>query len=216
MTALLLLGPWTPLLFQGEEFGATSPFLFFTDIGDENLREAICAGRFEFLTQFPSIAAPGVEATLPVPTQRQSFERCKLNLAERQTERPFYDLHCDLIRLRREDSRFQKQIPGGVDGAVLGDHSFVLRYFGEADDERLLVVNLGLAQSFVPGPDPLLAPPFAFEWDVIWSSDDERYGGPGVLTPVTDDGWSLPGEVTIALRPVPQTKPRRKPRVRKG
>jgi maltooligosyltrehalose trehalohydrolase len=216
LTALLLLGPWTPLLFQGEEFGATSPFVFFTDIGDEKLKEAIRDGRYEFLTQFPSIAAPEVKPTLPVPTSRESFERCKLNLAERKTERPFYDLHCDLIRLRREDSRFQKQILGGVDGAVLGDHSLVLRYFGEAKDERLLVVNLGPAQSYVPGPEPLLAPPFGFEWEMIWSSDDERYGGPGVAAPVTGAGWVLPAEATVALRAIAQTKPRRKPRMRKG
>jgi maltooligosyltrehalose trehalohydrolase len=214
LTALLLLGPWTPLLFQGEEFGAASPFVFFTDIGDENLREAIRAGRFEFLTQFPSIAAPGVESTLPVPTRRESFERCKLNLTERQSERPYYDLHCDLIRLRREDSRFQKQIPGGVDGAVLGDHSFVLRYFAEQNDERLLIVNLGASQSFVPGPEPLLAPPFGFEWDLIWSSDDERYAGPGAAKPVSDEGWSLPAEAAMALHAVPQRRPRRKQRVR--
>jgi maltooligosyltrehalose trehalohydrolase len=215
MTALLLLGPWTPLLFQGEEFGATSPFVFFTDIGDENLREAIRAGRYEFLTQFPSIAAPGVKLTLPVPTRRASFEGCKLNHAERNTQRPYYDLHRDLIRLRREDARFQQQIPGGVDGAVLGDHSFVLRYFGEANDERLLAVNLGPAQSFVPGPEPLLAPSVGFEWELVWSSDDARYGGPGITNPVTDHGWSLPGESAIALRPIPQTRPRRKPAVRK-
>ena len=215
LTALLLLGPWTPLLFQGEEFGATSPFVFFTDIGDEKLKEAIRAGRYEFLTQFPSIAAPGVKPTLPVPTSRESFERCKLNLAERKTERLFYDLHCDLIRLRRDDSRFQRQIPGGVDGAVLGDESFVLRYFGQGKDERLLVVNLGPAHSYVPGPEPLLAPPSGLEWEMFWSSDDERYGGPGLTTPVSDAGWNLPAEATVALRAVPQTKPRRKPRMRK-
>src|SRR5439155_19112309 len=38
MAALLLLGPWTPLLFQGEEFGASSPFLFFADVGDASVR----------------------------------------------------------------------------------------------------------------------------------------------------------------------------------
>jgi len=211
MTALLLLGPWTPLLFQGEEFGATTPFVFFADIGDDNLREAIRVGRFEFLAQFPSIAGAEAQRNLPVPTKRDSFERCKLNLAERDTERPLYNLHCDLIRLRREDSRFQKQIPGGVDGAVLGEQSFLLRYFGEANDERLLLVNLGPAQSFVPGPEPLLAPPFGFEWETIWSSDDMRYGGPGVVKPISDDGCSLPAEVAIALRAIPQTKPRRKP-----
>jgi maltooligosyltrehalose trehalohydrolase len=214
MTGLLLLGPWTPLLFQGEEFGATSPFVFFADIGDDNLREAIRAGRFEFLAQFPSIAGAEVQRALPVPTKRETFELCKLNLAERETERPFYDLHRDLIRLRREDSRFQKQIPRGVDGAVLGERSFLLRYFGEANDERLLIVNLGPAQSLVPGPEPLLAPPFGFEWAMVWSSDDNRYGGPGATKPISEEGWSLPAEATIALRAVPQTKPRRQPRER--
>jgi maltooligosyltrehalose trehalohydrolase len=215
MTGLLLLGPWTPLLFQGEEFGATSPFVFFSDVGDDNLKEAIRAGRFDFLAQFPSVAAPEVQRTLPVPTRRETFEGCKLNLAERQTERPFYDLHCDLIRLRREDSRFQKQIPGGVDGAVLGKQSFLLRYFSGANDQRLLVVNLGPAQSLTPGPEPLLAPPFDFEWQMIWSSDDQRYGGPGLSKPISDEGWSVPGEATIVLRAVPQTRPRRKPKERK-
>jgi maltooligosyltrehalose trehalohydrolase len=216
MTALLLLGPWTPLLFQGQEFGATAPFVFFTDVGDANLREAIRKGRFEFLSQFPSLATPEAQRALPDPTDRNNFDRCKLNFAERGEQPQFYDLHQDLIRLRREDSRFQKQIPGGVDGAVLGERSFLLRYFGEQNDERLLVVNLGPSESLIPSPEPLLAPPFGFEWDVIWSSDDKRYGGPGVVKPFSDDGWSLPGEVAIALRAVPQTKPRRKPKERRG
>ncbi|PZR76315.1 MAG: malto-oligosyltrehalose trehalohydrolase [Chthoniobacterales bacterium] len=214
MTALLLLGPWTPLLFQGEEFGASTPFVFFTDVGDENLRDAIRGGRFDFLAQFPSLATAKVQRALPDPTARETFEQCKLDFAERESQAQFYDLHRDLIRLRREDSRFQKQIPGGVDGAVLGDRSFVLRYFGERNDERLFIVNLGPPQPLIPSPEPLLAPPFGFQWDVIWSSDDTRYGGPGTAKPFSDEGWSLPGEAAIALRAIPQTKPRRKPRVR--
>lgn len=214
MTALLLLGPWTPLLFQGEEFGATSPFVFFTDVGDENLKKAIREGRFFFLAQFPSLATPEAQRELPDPTDRKNFERCKLDFSERAKHAQFYDLHKDLIRLRKEDSRFQKRIPGGVDGAVLGEKSFLLRYFGTHNDDRLLVVNLGPPQSVIPGPEPLLAPPFGFEWEVVWSSDDQRYGGPGITKPVSDEGWSLPGEATIALRPIPQTKPRRKPKER--
>jgi maltooligosyltrehalose trehalohydrolase len=216
MAALLLLGPATPLLFQGQEFGATSPWLFFSDIGDDKLKAAITAGRLEFLSQFPSIRGPDAQAKILSPTKRETFERCKLNLAERKTQRPFYDLYRDLIRLRRDDSRFQKQIPGGVDGAVLGEKSFVLRYFGQNDDDRLLVVNLGEAQPFIPGPEPLLAPPLGFEWAMLWSSDDERYGGPGVTMPVSDEGWNLPGEAAIALRAVPQAKPRRTPNQRKS
>ena len=58
MTALLLLGPWTPMLFQGQEFGATTPFLYFSDASGD-LRDAIQKGRFKFLTQFPSAASAG-------------------------------------------------------------------------------------------------------------------------------------------------------------
>jgi maltooligosyltrehalose trehalohydrolase len=214
MTALLLLGPWTPLLFQGEEFGATTPFVFFADVGDDKLREAIRKGRFEFLSQFPSLASEAAHRSLPVPTDRKNFERCKLNFAERTEQLPFYLLHQDLIRLRREDSRFQKQIQRGVDGAVLGERSFVLRFFGERNDDRLLVLNFGPSQSLVPSPEPLLAPPFGCEWEMIWSSDDARYGGPGISKPVSDDGWFLPAEAAVALRPIPATKPRRKPKER--
>ena len=71
MTALLLLGPWTPLLFQGQEFGSSKPFIFFTDVGDGGMREAIRKGRFKFLAQFPSLANEEVQRIsprLPIPT----------------------------------------------------------------------------------------------------------------------------------------------------
>src|ERR1700693_5416004 len=127
MTALLLLGPWTPLLFQGEEFGASTPFVFFTDVGDGPMREAIRKGRFAFLAQFPSLATKEVQERLPVPSDPTSFVSCKLDFSERQKNTELYDLHIDLLRLRREDSRFREQIPNGVDGAVLGPASLVDR-----------------------------------------------------------------------------------------
>src|SRR5207253_10378873 len=84
MTALLLLGPWTPLLFQGEEFGASTQFVFFTDVGDGPMREAIRKGRFSFLALFPSLATKEVQERLPVPSDPASFVSCKLDFTERQ------------------------------------------------------------------------------------------------------------------------------------
>jgi maltooligosyltrehalose trehalohydrolase len=118
-----LLGPWTPLLFQGQEFGSSKPFMFFTDVGDGGMREAIRKGRFEFLAQFPSLANEEVQKDLPSPSDPDVFARCKLDVSERETNREFYDLHVDLIKLRREDARFREQISGRLDGAVLG-HKF--------------------------------------------------------------------------------------------
>jgi maltooligosyltrehalose trehalohydrolase len=216
MTALLLLGPWTPLLFQGQEFGASTPFMFFTDTGDGPMREAIRKGRFEFLAQFPSLASDEVQKRLPVPSDPKVFADCKLDFSERQKNKHFYDMHIDLLRLRREDSRFREQKPGGVDGAVLGAKSFVLRYFSEGNtDDRLLVLNLGERQALAPIPEPLMAPPLGLEWETLWSSESIRYGGPGVVTVATQDSWILPAEAAMALRLVPEKAARRQPKRRK-
>jgi len=216
MTALLLLGPWTPLLFQGQEFGASTPFTFFTDTGDGPMREAIRKGRFEFLAQFPSLAADEVQKRLPVPSDPGVFVSSKLDFAEREKNKHFYDMHVELLRLRREDSRFREQEPDGVDGAVLGPKSFVLRYFSDGSaDDRLLVVNLGERQTLAPIPEPLLAPALGLEWETLWSSESIRYGGLGVTTVATQDSWTLPAEAAVALRLVPEKVPRRQPARRK-
>jgi maltooligosyltrehalose trehalohydrolase len=141
--------------------------------------------------------------------------RCRLDFSEREKNREFYDLHVDLLRLRRDDSRFSRQIPGGVDGAVLGRESFVLRYFAEDNDDRLLVVNLGRQYLLEPAPEPLLAPPLGFEWERVWSSELPNYGGPGEVTVVTQESWTLPAEATVAFRLVPEKTPRKKPRRRR-
>jgi maltooligosyltrehalose trehalohydrolase len=64
MTALLLLGPATPLLFQGQEFAASSPFLF-ADLPPELAR--LCAPAVRVPSQFPSLAGPEAQAALSDP-----------------------------------------------------------------------------------------------------------------------------------------------------
>jgi len=215
MTALLLLGPWTPMLFQGQEFGASSLFVFFTDVGDSDMREAIRKGRFQFLAQFPSLANEEMQRNLPSPSDPGVFTSCKLNFSERTTNSELYDLYIDLIKLRREDSRFRDQVPGQVDGAVLGPASFVLRFFAGENDERLLIVNFGRRQVLAPAPEPLLAPPLGFEWETLWTSESLRYGGPGAVPLVTQEQWLLPAEAAVALRLVAEKAPRRKPKRRR-
>ena len=214
MTALLLLGPWTPLLFQGEEFGASSPFLYFSEVGDEKLREAVKKGRFEFLAQFPSAASEDVQATLAVPYEIETFRRCKLDWSEREKNGALSNLHRDLIKLRREDSRLCRQSKGGIDGAVLRSESFVLRYFGETNEDRLLVVNLGSREELTPVPEPLLAPPANCTWEILWTSESRRYGGPGVVNIDPDEKWVLPAESALVFRPRRRTQPRKQPKRR--
>ena len=212
MTALLLLGPWTPLLFQGEEFGASTPFLYFSEVGDEKLREAVKKGRFEFLAQFPS--AVSAEVTLAVPYEIETFRRCKLDWSERERNQAFSNLHRDLIKLRHEDSRLCQQSKERIDGAVLRSESFVLRYFDEVIDDRLLIVNLGGREELRSVPEPLLAPPADCTWEILWTSDSRRYGGPGAVDIDTDEKWVLPAESALVFRPRRRKQPRKQPKQR--
>lgn len=201
MTALLLLAPGTPMLFMGQEFAASSPFLYFADQHAE-LATLIGRGRARFLAQFPSLATPEAQAALDDPCDPRTFELSKLDLSERQRHAAIYEMHRDLLRLRREDAVFSAPRAGGVDGAVLGQEAFVLRYFAEADDDRLLLINFGADLQLKPTPEPLLAPPAETDWAVLWSSEDPRYGGGGTAPLETDEHWRLPGHAAVAMKPV--------------
>jgi len=200
MTALMLLAPGTPMLFQGQEFAASSPFLYFAD-HKPDLAPRVRQGRHEFLRQFPGIARPEMRDRLADPADPATFACCKLDFSERRRHAWAYDLHRDLLKLRREDPVFRAQRPRGVDGAVLGSQAFVLRFFGHGGDDRLLVVNFGRDLHLDPAPEPLLAPPEARAWTIRWSSDDPRYGGDGTVSPDPEDNWRIPGEAAVVLAP---------------
>jgi maltooligosyltrehalose trehalohydrolase len=200
MTALLLLAPGTPMLFQGQEFSASSPFFFFADHNPE-LARLVAGGRKKFLGQFPSLALPEIQACLPDPDDPATFECCRLDFRERERHAESYALHKDLLRLRRDDPVFHDQRRRGVDGAVLGPSAFVLRYFADDGLDRLLIVNLGRDWHLNPAPEPLLAPPERTRWTIRWSSEDVRYGGCGTPPLEGEDNWRLPGEAAIVLLP---------------
>lgn len=73
-TALLLLGPGTPLLFQGQESGSRASFVFFAD-HKPGLRELVAKGRREFLRQFPGMATAAAQQAVPDPSDPAAFER---------------------------------------------------------------------------------------------------------------------------------------------
>jgi maltooligosyltrehalose trehalohydrolase len=203
LTAVLLLGPGTPMLFQGQEFAASSPFFYFADF-PEALARLVCQGRAASLTQFRSLDNPAMQAGLPHPEDPRTFERSKLDLSERQRHREIYALHCDLLRLRRQDPVLcAAQRPGGMDGAVLGPEAFVLRFFGVHGNDRLLIVNLGRDLPLAPAPEPLLAPPEEKAWQTLWSSEDPRYGGGGTAPLDTEHRWQIPGHAAVVLWPTP-------------
>jgi maltooligosyltrehalose trehalohydrolase len=203
LAALALLAPETPMLFMGQEFGASNPFLFFAD-HHSDLAAKVYEGRKKFLAEFPEYATPEAQEAVPDPADESTFERSRLNLSERIRHAVIYRLHRDLLRLRREDPVLGRQDRRALDGATLGAHALVLRYGAANDDDRLLVVNLGADLHFVPAPEPLLAPLEGGSWILQWSSEHPCYGGSGIINPLSEEGWHIPAASATLFRATTQ------------
>lgn len=195
--ALLLLGPGTPLLFQGQEFCSSAPFLYFADHHAE-LAPLVAAGRKEFLAQFPGLVDDRMAESLDRPDDPRTFQRCRLDFSERQAHAAEYQLCRALLQLRKSDAAFRPVTRKRVDGAVLGPQALVLRYFLHEGDDRLLLVNWGRDLALTSMPEPLLAPPNRRTWQIQLSTDEPQFGGHGVASLTTEPGgWRLPGHAAL-------------------
>ena len=99
---LLLLAPQTPLLFMGQEWACSSPFLYFTDHHDE-LGRLVTAGRREEFKRFAAFADPAQREQIPDPQAAATFERSRLDWSERAREphASVLRLHAALLQCRR-------------------------------------------------------------------------------------------------------------------
>ncbi|SEP63315.1 maltooligosyltrehalose trehalohydrolase [Pseudomonas sp. NFACC02] len=106
-TALLLLSPMIPLMFMGDEWGASEPFLFFTDFHDE-LADAVREGRRGEFADFAAFADPAQRERIPDPNALQTFEASRpavdallLETDKGQDHRNWLELYRTLLDIRR-------------------------------------------------------------------------------------------------------------------
>jgi len=103
VTAILLLSPQPPLLFMGEEFATTQPFLFFCDFGPE-LAHAVTEGRRREFSRFARFSDPAARERIPDPNAEATFSDCVLDWAaiDHAPHRSVLELHRALLSLRRQ------------------------------------------------------------------------------------------------------------------
>jgi maltooligosyltrehalose trehalohydrolase len=191
------------MLFMGQEFTSSRRFKFFADHNPE-LSPLVRSGRRKFLAQFRSYANSAVQALVPDPGAMESFTESKLDWDEATAHADSLQLHADLLRLRREDPVISQQRREAIDGATLGEHAFVVRWFDDEHGDRLLVVNLDTQLDSPALAEPLLAPPVECGWVTVWSSDHPQYGGTGSVDPVDADGrWYFAANSAVLLRSAP-------------
>jgi maltooligosyltrehalose trehalohydrolase len=163
--AIVLLGPFTPMLFMGEEWGATTPWQFFTSHPEKELGEATARGR---ISEF---AKMGWDAdVVPDPQDPATFERSHLDWAEPQqpSNAGILAFYKDLIALRREVDADARVV------AVSGDAQG--RVFTFTRGGLHVVAALGDGERVVPAAGELA---LAFG-DATLDGDLLRLSGPGV------------------------------------
>lgn len=198
LTAALLLGPGTPLLFQGQEYASSRPFLYFAD-HQPPLGTAVARGRMEFLSQAASLSTPEAQEAVPDPLSESSFVRCKLDPSELERHGRTLALHKDLLAIRKNNPAIGRADRNRFHGAVLGPQVFLLRWL-DGRDSGLLLVNLGPDYCAVHAPEPLLAPPEGGRWRLILSTESPRYGGRGVAPLYKEGSMFVQGASAVFLQ----------------
>lgn len=174
MSSLLLLGPWTPLIFQGAEWGSRTPFTYFAD-HDADLQSKVLSGRREFLEQFMRRG----EMTSTDAIGRPAFARSTLPAVATARDAHIDALYRRLLAMRRDDGTLG-QAARSVHGATRGPHVLLLRFCGTTPAaDRLLVINLSHDVNLAPLPQPLVAPPDGHEWQMLFCSEALEFGGSG-------------------------------------
>ncbi len=141
LSALLLLAPQTPLLFMGQEWAASSPFLFFTD-HEEELGRKVTEGRREEFRSFAAFSDPARRAAIPDPQAVETFERSRLDWDE--IERPPHAairrLYQRLLALRRATPALRERQRDGFTVRPVDEHTIAFSY--AAAGGLLVVVRL--------------------------------------------------------------------------
>ncbi len=186
---LLCLSPYCPMLFMGQEWAATSPFLYFTDHGGE-LGENIAAGRKKEFGQHGTQSADGI---FPDPESPETFEKSKLRWEERSE--PDHAMVLTWYQACLEQRRLLL-----AEGPLARDRwrveSFgefiAIRYCGDSRD-HLLVVALRKTNASDDSPPALLAPPEGMKWREVLCTEDPRFGGRRSKKNPANPDWNFSG-----------------------
>ena len=138
-SVLLLTAPMTPLLFMGQEWAASSPFQYFTDL-EPSLGALVTEGRRREFKDFPGFADRARLALIPDPQEGATFERSRLDWSERSApaHAASLALYTELLRLRRTHAALAASAAMSADAEAAADDTLVMRR--EDGNERFLIV----------------------------------------------------------------------------
>ena len=202
MTALLLLGPNTPMLFQGQEFASSRPFLYFADRNEQDAKP-VRQGRMKFLAQFPSIAGETARAAMPDPNQARHIRAVQArSLPEGESHHEAYAAPRSAATAAATIRVFSERARRRRWAQCWATNAFVLRFFGATDDDRILIVNLGSDLPLSPVPEPLLSPrPATANGNCSGRATNQATAAQARRLWCSGFNWTLPGYSATVMRP---------------
>jgi maltooligosyltrehalose trehalohydrolase len=184
----LLLSPFIPLLFMGEEYGEIAPFQYFVSHSDPTLIAATQRGRRE------EFAAFGWQGEVPDPQDEATFLRSKLQheLASQSHHRVLEEFYKELIRLRRSLASLACLSKENLAVQAREEEGILLLHRWSSRDRAYTVFYFGRVGARSPVPLP------SGKWRKILDSEDERWEGSGTEVP---EELESAGEVSLTLQP---------------
>jgi len=184
----VLLSPFIPLLFMGEEYGETAPFQFFVSHADPALIEAVRQGRRE------EFAAFGWQGDIPDPQDEATFRRCRLDhgAAREGPARALRAWYRELLRLRRQTPAIACVEKESIQVGIFEAEEALWARHGHGKDEVLVLFNFSKEQQ------RLNVSISGGTWDLRLDSAARRWQGPGSLATGRLDGA---GSVAVDVQP---------------
>lgn len=184
----VLLSPFIPLLFMGEEYGEKAPFQYFVSHSDPALIEAVRKGRREEFTAFRW------QSEVPDPQDEKTYQRCKLNHSARHqsAHRVLYEFHRELIRLRKTLPAIKRAEKATISVRCHTPERMLLIHYKHEQGDVVLLFHFGDTPAQVSVPLP------KGDWRKLIDSADARWNGSGSSTA---DLLTSTGNISVTLAP---------------
>jgi maltooligosyltrehalose trehalohydrolase len=178
-SALLCLTPYTPMLFMGQEWAASTPFIFFTD-HNEDLGKLVTAGRHDEFKGFAAFRSEAARDKIPDPQSPKSFTDSKLVWDELRDEKKSQtlELYRKCLHLRQQEAVFRPASRQTWYVTALEMGAGALRYKGPEAD-WLILFDLEGGHSGPISDEWICKPRTEAGWTVVLSTNEKQFGGTG-------------------------------------
>lgn len=184
LAASVLMSPYIPMLFMGEEYGETNPFQYFVSHSGKELIEAVRNGRKEEFKAFQQ------EGEVPDPQSEETFKRSTLqwNILESEQHATLFKYYQHLITLRKQLSAIGQAMTNELRIDVREAQNLMLVERKGSRDSVLLVFNF--STEYVPLQSNLIHS----QWKLVLNSAESKWLGVHDLEFSSTDSWSIPPE----------------------